>query len=55
MSESIKDLINSGALKNGTELIWNRNREVSQAISPFWLSIVEALGSIKFEDSVYEE
>jgi hypothetical protein len=30
-------------------------REVTQAISPFWLSIVEALGSIKFEDSAYEE
>ena len=29
--------------------------EVTQAVSPFWLSIVEALGSIKFEDSVYEE
>jgi hypothetical protein len=29
--------------------------EVTQAISPFWLSIVEALGSIKFEDSAYEE
>jgi hypothetical protein len=25
--ESIKDLINSGELKNGSELIWNRSRE----------------------------
>ena len=33
MSESIKDLINSGALKNGTELSWNRYREGSKHLA----------------------
>lgn len=29
--------------------------EVTQAISPFWLSIVEALGGLKFDDGIAEE